>query len=110
MKYTPEAILGSIKEFYFHMKNNTKLFQDVKSQLFAASVALYMAPQAALAEGEKALPSGMVSYSQFLQGVNDHVVERVRVGADGRSAEFMNTEGGRGVVNLFNDPQLFKIL
>jgi hypothetical protein len=63
MKYSPEAILGSIKEFYFHMKNNTKLFQDVKAQLFAASVALYMAPQAALAEGEKVLPAGMVSYS-----------------------------------------------
>lgn len=34
----------------------------------------------------------------------------MRVGADGRSAEFINQDGGRGIVNLFNDPQLFKIL
>merc|ERR1711959_529198 len=110
MKYTPEAILNSIKEFYFHMKNDTDLFKNVKSQLIAASVALYYAPTAAFAEGDKPMPYGMVSYSQFLQGVNDHVIERVRVGADGRSAEFINLDGGRGVVNLFNDPQLFKIL
>ena len=42
--------------------------------------------------------------------MNDHVIERVRVGADGRSAEFINQDDGRGVVNLLNDPQLFKIL
>lgn len=49
-------------------------------------------PQAAFAEimEGKPMPQGMVSYSQFLQGVNDHVIERVRVNADGRSAEFLN--------------------
>lgn len=30
VKYTPEAIMGSIKEFYGHMKGNTELFQGVK--------------------------------------------------------------------------------
>ena len=64
----------------------------------------------AFAEGDKPMPSGMVSYTQFMQGVNDHVIERVRVAADGRSAEFLNLDGARGAVNLFNDPNLFKIL
>ena len=83
----------------------------MKQQLLAASIALYFgAPQAAFAADGSPIPAGMVSYSQVLQGVNDHVIERVRVGADGRTAEFLNNEGGRGVVNLFNDPQLFKIL
>ena len=63
MKYTPEAILNSIKEFYFHMKNNTDLFKNVKQQLIAASVALYYMPQAAFAEGDKPMPYGMLSYS-----------------------------------------------
>jgi hypothetical protein len=31
MKYSPEAILNSIKEFYFHIKNDTDLFKNVKS-------------------------------------------------------------------------------
>ena len=69
MKYTPEAILNSIKEFYFHMKNDTDLFKNVKAQLIAASVALYFSPNAAFAEIEKSLPSGLISYSQFLQGI-----------------------------------------
>lgn len=85
MKYTPEQILNSIKEFYFHMKNDTEIFKNVKSQLIAASVALYYAPTAAFAEGNPnaPVPSGIVSYSQFLQGVKDHVIEKVSVGADG---------------------------
>lgn len=110
VKYTPEAIMASVKEFYGHMKGNTELFKNVKAQLLAASIAIAMGPQAAFAADGKIMPEGMVSYSQFLSGVNEHVIERVRVGADGRSAEFLNVDGGRGVVNLFNDPSLFKIL
>lgn len=30
IRYTPEAIQASIKEFYEHMKNDTQLFKDVK--------------------------------------------------------------------------------
>lgn len=66
--------------------------------------------QAATNLANKPMPGGQVSYSQFLQGINDHVIERVRVAADGRSAEFLNVDGVRGAVNLFNDPNLFKIL
>lgn len=30
IKFTPDAIINSIKEFYSHMKNNTQLFKNVK--------------------------------------------------------------------------------
>ena len=65
-----------------------------------------MAPQAAMAE----MPSGTVTYTRFLEGINAHEIERVRVAADGRTAEFLTNEGARGNVNLFNDPNLFKLL
>lgn len=38
------------------------------------------------------------------------MIDRVRIAADGRSAEFLNIEGGRGFVNLLSDPNLLKIL
>ena len=110
MKYTPEAILNSIKEFYFHMKNDTDLFKNVKAQLLAASVALYFSPNAAFAEIEKALPSGLISYSQFLSGIQEHLIERVVIDATGTKALYINNDGGRGEVNLFNDPNLFKVI
>ena len=45
-----------------------------------------------------------------MTAVNEHVIEGVRVAADGRNAGFLSAEGNRGTVNLFNDPQLFKTL
>lgn len=45
-----------------------------------------------------------------MTAINEHVIERVRVAADGRNAEFLSADGNRGTVNLFNDPQLFKTL
>lgn len=65
-------------------------------------------PQMAAAEGT--LPEGSVTYTKFMEGITSHNIERVRIAADGRTAEFLNTEGARGAVNLFNDPGLFKIL
>ena len=47
---------------------------------------------------------------QLLEFINSQEIERVRVAADGRTAEFLTNEGARGAVNLFNDPQLFKLL
>ena len=38
------------------------------------------------------------------------MIDRVRIAADGRSADFLNMEGGRGTVNLLSDPSLLKIL
>lgn len=100
-----------MKAFYSHLKENTPLAKEVKQLMLGSAGALAMfTSNPAFAEGDKPMPGGQVSYSQFLQGVTDHTIERVRVAADGRSAEFLNLDGVRGAVNLFNDPNLFKIL
>jgi len=65
-------------------------------------------PQMAAAEG--VVPQGDVTYTRFMEGITAHNIERVRIAADGRQAEFLNIDGGRGAVNLFNDPSLFKTL
>lgn len=65
-------------------------------------------PQIAAAEG--VVPQGDVTYTRFMEGITAHNIERVRIAADGRQAEFLNIDGGRGAVNLFNDPSLFKTL
>ncbi len=54
--------------------------------------------------------SGLISYSEFMQGVKNHVIERVKFLADGKSAQFLNTSGDIGSVNLFNDPGLLDFL
>ena len=54
--------------------------------------------------------AGNVSYTTFLKGVQEHMIERVRIDPTGRTAEFLNVDGARGMVNLFNDPNLLKIL
>lgn len=71
------------------------------------------APQMAYAEDgapTSIIPSGDVTYTRFMDAITNHNIERVRIAADGRTAEFLNIDGGRGAVNLFNDPNLFKIL
>lgn len=55
-------------------------------------------------------PAGTISYTTFLEGVRQHLIERVRIDPTGRTAEFLNVDGARGQVNLFNDPNLLKIL
>ena len=45
-----------------------------------------------------------------MTAINEHVIKRVRIAADGRNSEFLSSEGNRGTFNLFNDPQLFKTL
>jgi hypothetical protein len=38
------------------------------------------------------------------------LIERVRIDPTGKTAEFLNLAGGKGSVNLFNDPGLLKTL
>jgi ATP-dependent Zn protease len=52
--------------------------------------------------------SGQVSYSKFLEGVKQHIIERVRVEPNGRTADFITNDGARGQVELFNDPEFLK--
>lgn len=56
------------------------------------------------------MPAGVISYTTFLKGIKDHLIERVRIDPTGKTAEFLNVDGGRGQVNLFNDPNLLKVL
>jgi cell division protease FtsH len=56
------------------------------------------------------MEGGDATYTKFLAGINAHDIERVRIAADGRTAEFLTSEGNRGAVNLFSDPNFFKLL
>jgi cell division protease FtsH len=97
-----------MQEFYENILNNPQL-RDLKMQLTTAMItgSLVASPGMAMAAD---LPQGQVTYTKFMDGITEHAIERVRIAADGRTAEFLNQEGGRGAVNLFNDPSLFKIL
>ena len=104
--FTPEAIMAAMQEFYENILTNPK-FGTLKTQLATAMITgSLLAPSPAMAE----MPSGSITYTRFLEGINANEIERVRVAADGRTAEFLTNEGARGNVNLFNDPNLFKLL
>ena len=113
LRYAPEEIVASMREFYENIMMSTdSKMKTIRNQIIAAFVALQTAPMMASAEPPSGLENiqGQVTYTKFLTAVNEHVIERVRVAADGRNAEFLSAEGNRGTVNLFNDPQLFKTL
>lgn len=48
-------------------------------------------PSNAFADSEKVLPTGSVSYSTFIEGVKEHLIERVRLFGDNKYAEFLNS-------------------
>lgn len=126
---TPENILSSVEEVYQGYKTDkgtreailglfrrlaTGAWVPVASLLGGARMA-YAADESGLATAaaEAATnysPAGNVSYTTFLKGVQEHMIERVRIDPTGRTAEFLNVDGARGMVNLFNDPNLLKIL
>jgi hypothetical protein len=56
------------------------------------------------------MPVGSVSYTTFLDGVKEHLIERVKIFGNGNYAEFLNSEGAGGYVALYPDPDLYKIL
>ena len=87
--YSPKAIMAAMQEFYENVLNNPQL-KDLKTQLTTAMILGSMAtPQMAAAEGT--LPEGSVTYTKFMEGITSHNIERVRIAADGRTAEFLNT-------------------
>jgi hypothetical protein len=47
----------------------------------------------AYADTEKPIPTGSVSYSTFIEGVKDHMIERVRLFGNNQYAEFQNSQG-----------------
>jgi cell division protease FtsH len=129
VEITPENILSSVEEVYHGYKTDkgtreailglfrrlaTGAWVPVASLLGGARMA-YAADESGLATAAadvaaKYSPAGNVSYTTFLKGVQEHMIERVRIDPTGRTAEFLNVDGARGMVNLFNDPNLLKIL
>ena len=55
-------------------------------------------------------PFGVVSYTEFLKGVKNNLIKKVLFIGNQQQAHFLNINGEKGFVNLFNDPQLLKIL
>ena len=41
-----------------------------------------------------------------MEGVNDHLIKAVNIAEDGKSAQFLAEDGGRGSVQLIPDPDL----
>lgn len=101
MNYSPDEILKSMDKFFEMLK-----FSKMKSQLIAAFIALSVASPAYAIEP----PEGLISYTKFILAINEHLIDRVKLAADGRTAEFLNSDGARGSVNLLTDPNLLKIL
>lgn len=128
VEITPENILSSVEEVYQEYKTDKgtreailSLFRKlatgawVPASLLGGARMAYAADESGLATAAadvaaKYSPAGNVSYTTFLKGVQEHMIERVRIDPTGRTAEFLNVDGARGMVNLFNDPNLLKIL
>ena len=62
-------------------------------------------PQAA-----SAYVGGKMSYTRFIDAVNNNEVARVIVAPDGNSAKLVSYDGNPAEVSLLNDPNLFKLL
>ena len=107
-----DTILDKVKDIMKSIKENPPL-AELDKKLIMAMVAYQTAMVAnpAFAEGEATLATsltGQVSYSKFLEGVKEHIIEKVRVEPNGRTADFITSDGLRGQVELFNDPEFLK--
>ena len=49
---------------------------------------------------------GNLSYTQFMNYVNEHMIKAVNIAEDGKSAIYLANDGGRGGVQLIPDPDL----
>ena len=97
-----DTIMENVKMAIKHIKENEPL-KELNKKLIMAMVAYQTAAVASPAYAEGL--SGPVSYSTFLEGVKTGLIEKVRVEPNGRTADFINSDGGRGQVELFNDPE-----
>ena len=110
-----DSIMENVKTVLNHMKKNPPL-QELNKKLIMAMVALQTASIAspAFADTTEKITAqalqGPVSYSQFLEGVQTGLIEKLRVEPNGRTADFINTEGFRGKVELFNDPEFLNTI
>lgn len=90
------------------MKKMTTGWISISAALGGAKAAL--AEDQVVEAVQRYAPAGNVSYTRFLSGINEHLIEAVRIDPTGRTAEFFNINGQKGFVNLFGDPDLLKLL
>ena len=64
----------------------------------------------ALPKAAHAYVAGNVSYSRFIEAVNNHDIAKFTIAADGKTGNYFSVEGTKGSVTLLNDPGLFKLL
>lgn len=88
-KFSHQAILDSIKKFYFSLKKNEKLKKLKKifiSFALAIVFALFRAKSAFAVENYVPTfpPFGNVSYTTFLNGVKNHLIQKVLLLGDGK--------------------------
>lgn len=92
-----DSILDSVKHVISNMKENKPL-AELNKKLIMAMVAFQIAAVANPAFADEELSKaqllerslqGNVSYSNFLNGIKEHVIERVRVEPNGRTADFI---------------------
>lgn len=53
---------------------------------------------------------GTLSYSQFMEQINQKLIVAVNVDETGRAANYLATDGGKGGVQLIPDPDLIPFL
>ena len=109
-------IVNSVQEVFREYQSNEQYRVEIRNMYrklatgWISLASVLGSAQMAYAADPTIMPAGNVSYTTFLKGVQEHVIERVRIDPTGRTAEFLNVDGARGMVNLFNDPNLLKIL
>lgn len=100
MEITPENIMSSIKEAFENFKkegSTQKFVEEFNKKALMGWIALEtMSMPAYAAEPTIAPPAGTVSYTNFLTGVKEHLIEKVRIDPTGRTAEFLNVDGLKG--------------
>jgi exonuclease V gamma subunit len=100
LQINADTILENVKQVMSQMKENASLRELNKKMIMAlAAYQTAMVANPAFAEGGSELAkqlNGQVSYSKFLEGVKEHIIEKVRVEPNGRTADFITTEGLRG--------------
>lgn len=100
MEITPENIMSSIKEAFENFKkegSTQKFIEDFNKKALMGWIALETMNMPAYAdEPTIAPPGGTVSYTNFLTGVKEHLIEKVRIDPTGRTAEFINIDGIKG--------------
>mmetsp|Transcript_3375 Transcript_3375/g.5666 ORF Transcript_3375/g.5666 Transcript_3375/m.5666 type:complete len:209 (+) Transcript_3375:505-1131(+) len=112
----PAELIKRLDSFFKDFMGNPQM-ESFKRQMVSTMLALGLMSSAAIgpafAENEAPQlppPDGITSYTNFIRGVKDHQIERVKVAFDGKEADFLNEMGQRGHVALFNDPNLLQML